>query len=144
MKHMNQSLGEIWNILYSQTDVNEENLPLICETILIRLKQLGWKMNKEKIDLLFETFVGESVIILLDKEVEQTRQSETHIETLKSSLSVNGYIIDMDDDFVYLGYNPDSIAQAVKKSFIIHVEIANQEDELLSNIELPKDEKEYN
>lgn len=101
-------------------------------------------MSKDKIDLLFETFVGESVSILLDKEIEQIRQTETHIETLKSSLSVNGYIIDMDDDFIYLGYNQESIAQAVKKSYIIHVEISNESDEILSSIDLPKDEKDYN
>lgn len=109
---------------------------------------IGNKMAKkktDKLDLLFDTFVGEAVTILLDKEIEQTRQTQTQIETLKSALSVNGYIIDMDDDFLYLGYTPDHTAQAVKKSFIIHIEITNNvSDDVLLDIELPTDEKEYN
>lgn len=137
-------LGQIWNILYSNTNIPDEVLPEICEKLLIKLEETGWQMTKEKADVLFEVFAGEFVSILIDKEVEQTKQSETHIETLKSSLSINGYIIDMDDDYVYLGYEPSIISQAIKKSFIVHIEITSANNEILSNIELPKDEKEYN
>lgn len=42
---MNQDqklLGEIWTILYIETDLHEDGLPHICEKILIKLKELGW------------------------------------------------------------------------------------------------------
>ena len=137
-------LGQIWNILYANTNIPEENLPEICEKLLKKLEESGWKMAKEKVDVLFDVFAGEHISIILDKEVEQVRQTETHIETLKSSISISGYAVDMDDDYIYLGYEPGIISQAIKKTFIVHIEITNPNNDILSSIELPKDEKEYN
>jgi hypothetical protein len=113
---------------------------------------MNWKMkimtkknpkpSTEKIDLLFNNFVGEIISVMLNKDVEQTKQTETKIETLRSSISVNGYLIDMDDDFLYLGYEPSTIAQAVKRDFIVHIEIADNLEELL----IPEtfEDKSYN
>lgn len=99
--------------------------------------------SKPKLDRLFEVFAGEIVSIMLNKDVEQTRQTETKIETLRSSIVVNGYLVDMDDDYVYLGLESDIINQAVKRAFIVHMEIVDNLDEII-DITVPATNKGYN
>ncbi len=101
------------------------------------------KLNKA--DRLFEIFCGEAVSISLDRDLEKTTSSRTKIETLKTSQTVHGYLVDYDDYFFYLGYEPESYDQAVKKDYIVHVELMeNPMDEILDDFETPKDEKGYN
>ena len=79
-------------------------------------------VKKESNSILFEVFCGEAVTIMINRDVEQTEQNETTIKTLKTSLSVQGYLIEVDDEYLYLGYDPEIISQAVKKESIVHIE----------------------
>lgn len=81
------------------------------------------KKQEIKLDRLFEIFCGELVTIMLDRDLEETTQTETHIETLKTSISIQGFLVEMDDDFLFLGITPDMITQAVYKTHVVHIEI---------------------
>jgi hypothetical protein len=98
------------------------------------------KKAEIKRDTFFQVFCGEAISVMLDRDVEQTKQTETQMESLKTSISVQGYLIEMDDDFLYLGYEPEMINQAVKISSIVHVEtMENPLDEIMNSMEVPKD-----
>lgn len=104
------------------------------------------KKKEPPLDLLFQNFAGELIEILINKEVEQSKQTEDMIETLKHSMHVIGYFTDMDDKFLYLGLEPDTISQAINRNFIIHVEITTPDelDMMLQEAEAPKKPGDYN
>lgn len=83
--------------------------------------------------ILFDIFCGEAVTIMLDRDVEQTEQNETTLKTLKTSISVQGYLIELDDQFLYLGYDPDLINQAVPRNHIVHIEMIDGQVDEISN-----------
>ncbi len=101
--------------------------------------------KKPNLDKLFKIFCGEVITIMLDSQSEQTKQTETKIETLKGALSVQGFLVDACDDYLYLGYEPEIIAQAVHKKFIVHIELMQDGmDEIMNGEDFPKDEKGFN
>lgn len=79
-----------------------------------------------KLDLLLLNFAGELVSVTLNKDIQHTKQTEEFVETMTSVLTVNGYLIDVDDSFLYLGYEEDQIAQAINRNFVINVELAEE------------------
>jgi hypothetical protein len=79
-------------------------------------------VKKESNSILFEVFCGEAVSIMINRDVEQTEQNETTVKSLKTSLSVQGFLIEVDEDYLYLGYDPEIISQAVKKDAVVHIE----------------------
>lgn len=94
----------------------------------------------------FEIFCGEYIQIIIDKEIETVEQSENHTKQTKIPVAINGYLADEDDQFLYIGYMPDSINQAVRKDYVIHVEVSEEQsimDELVASGEIP-DESEFN
>lgn len=105
-------------------------------------------MDEPKISKFFELFCGEYVMIIINKEAEETIQTETKIKSTKHPLVVTGYIIEEDDEYLFLGHDPQLISQAIKKSYIIHIEITDERDadaELLNEIvDVPKSDKGYN
>jgi len=104
-------------------------------------------MTKKKVERCFELFAGEMVQVILDKDVEQTSQKQDSINIMKTPLIVQGFMIEEDDDFIYLGYEPEQISQAVKKSYIIHIEVGELKEgleEIMDIGDLPKSDKGYN
>lgn len=96
---------------------------------------------------LFDFFVGDIVSIILDQQVEHTIEKTNSVQTMKSPLSVQGYVLDMDDEYVYLGHSPDQISQAVKIDFIVHIETAKEENpinKILNEIDTPDKPEGYN
>lgn len=98
-----------------------------------------------KIDKLFELFCGEEINVMLNKDSRQTVETDTKVETIKGPIVVSGYLVEADDDFIYLGYNPDMISSAISKKSIVHIEISSSQiDEILNDINYPKGEDEFN
>ncbi len=103
------------------------------------------KKAKQNLDKLFDIFCGEVVTVMLNAQSETTKQTETKIETIKGCLSTQGYLVDMCDDYLYLGLDPQFPSQAVNKDFIIHIELAEtMADEIMNAEDFPKDEKGFN
>lgn len=93
----------------------------------------------EPLDLFLSNFAGELITVIVNKDITQTKQTEEYIESLTSSLSVEGYLTDLDDTFVYLGYMPEQIHQAINRDFIIHVELKDEGafEEIMAQEEKP-------
>ena len=86
------------------------------------------KKVKQDMDLLLANFGGELVTVILNKDIEHHRQSENSIEVIKTPLSVSGYLTDIDDSFIYLGLSENQIHQAVNRDFVVHVELADENE----------------
>jgi len=94
--------------------------------------------KKEQLDLFLRNFVGSKVEIMLNlhHEIQQANESETLIQ--KNPLAIRGFILDVDDAFVYLGETPNAITRFCKKAFIVGGEILKEDksdnhfDELLN------------
>lgn len=85
--------------------------------------------KKQEGSHLFELFAGEYVSILLDMQVESVTQSNDTVDMVKTPLTTIGYLTDEDDEYYYLGHEPNVYNQAVKKSMIIHLEVIEEEKE---------------
>jgi len=79
---------------------------------------------------LFELFAGEYVSILLDMQVESINQKNDTVDMLKTPLNISGYLTDEDDDYYYLGHEPNIYNQAVKKNMIVYLEVVEEEQEI--------------
>lgn len=99
-----------------------------------------------KKDFLFEYMASEFVQVIVDKDFEETKQTEESISTKKHPIVAYGYLVDEDDSYIYLGPAPDTIAQAVQKEYIVHIEITSEEEQenTLKDMDLPSEEKGWN
>lgn len=92
--------------------------------------------NKKSSDMFFSTFLGEYVEILCRYET-----------AADGKMMLEGYLLDMDDDYYFVGHNPIEITAAIKKEDVSLVNIVNKVDpnvELLENMPIPDDEHENN
>lgn len=100
-----------------------------------------------KVDRLFENFASELVTILMDKDIEISSQSEEMIQTQKMPMSASGYLTDVDDQYIYLGHAPNGIHQAIRKEYIIHIEITEaelDEGDMMEIGQIPKGMRGFN
>lgn len=79
---------------------------------------------------LFELFAGEYVSILLNMQIESVSQNLETVDMLKTPLNITGYLTDEDDDYYYLGHEPNVYNQAVKKNMIVHLEVIEEEKKM--------------
>ena len=97
------------------------------------------KMSKKSapVDTFLLAFQGELVEMIVD------------IDSSGKRLSSLGYVVDVDDNFVYLSSEASSnlISQAVQKSKILHCLVVKEMDEyeeMLDSIPTPKKKEGYN
>lgn len=95
------------------------------------------KKSKQQIDseVFLLSFVGEMVQVLTDFVLTTSQQKETldgdvSSEDLAHPLIVEGYLLDSDDNYIYLGPTPDQIGQAIKKDRVIFIQILDKTDNL--------------
>jgi hypothetical protein len=96
------------------------------------------RKKKQKVDetslesTFFASFVGEYVEIVC-KVVGATKE-------ITLPVVVNGFLLDIDDDFYYLSDNGTEVSKAVRKDGLIIIEVAKQktpEEEILDNLTRP-------
>lgn len=80
--------------------------------------------NKKKRDLLAEIFIGEYVEIV-----------QAH--SRNNPIVIHGYILDIDEDNIYLGETPDAVNMTILRNGYKLMVIVNPEDVLLNNMETP-------
>lgn len=110
-------------------------VPLLTELPLVDLEGTMDRTKKSS-DLFFATFLGEYVEILAKYET-----------TERVPLTINGYLLDMDNDFYFTGENSLEVNAAVRKSDVVFISIIPKLDpgtEILENFEVPEDENESN
>lgn len=88
------------------------------------------KKTESKGNHLFELFAGEYVSILLNMQIESVSQNLETVDMIKTPLNITGYLTDEDDDYYYLGHEPNIYNQAVKKNMIVHLEVIEEEKKM--------------
>lgn len=94
--------------------------------------------NKNASDLFWVTFIGEYVEVLCKFETPDSG---------RMPLAVQGYMLDADDKFYYIGKNPLEIASAVNKNDVAYVCVIDNIDpavQILENMPVPEAEEETN
>jgi len=78
----------------------------------------------------FLSFIGEYVQVITSFQMATDEGSEAGLP-----LIIEGYIMDADDDYIYMGSEGDEIRQAVSSSHVVFVQIlekANEVEEMFS------------
>ena len=76
----------------------------------------------------FENFAGEFVVILLNRDTKQTVEMEGRLQVICSPAIIEGYLVDEDDEYYYVGVTPKSFNQAINKKYIIHMELSSEKE----------------
>lgn len=97
------------------------------------------------------SFIGEMVQVLTDFILtsSQTRESldgEVSSEDTAHPLIVEGYMLDSDDTYVYLGPTPDQVGQAIKKDRIVFIQVLDKKDDISDIMDslIPKPRRDMN
>lgn len=103
---------------------------------------------KKSNNVFFETFAGEYCEVILDVQIPSSfNLTEGEMHEVKMPLTVNGFVMDADDVFIYLSTDGESVNQAFPIKDLKHisiVEVKNPLQELLDEIPEPKNDKGYN
>lgn len=105
------------------------------------------KQKEEPFDIFSITFLGEFVEILTPIYQKKIQGNEEGVSDETIPIVIQGYILDMDDDRLYLGDSPEEITQSVLKvdaRIIRIVRIANPYDEILDSLEPPTKKESVN
>jgi hypothetical protein len=109
-----------------------------------------WQEGNTMSNRVFENFAGEFVVILLNKDTRQTVEMEGRLQIVHSPAIIEGYLIDEDDEYYYIGHSPKSFNQVINKRYIVHMELGSENSSNKTNTYLndlvptPDEETGYN
>lgn len=104
-------------------------------------------MAKKQIDMFFDIFAGEFVSITTKLQQKITQQTEENILQSESFLSMQGFLVEKDDLYYYIGDKPNSVLAAIKINEVVHIEITQEENvftNILDQLDVPTDKKGVN
>lgn len=93
--------------------------------------------KKNEFESLFAlNFIGQEVEFLTSLRHRSTQENEEGIFAEESPIAFRGFLLDVDEQYYYIGSSADEISKAIKKTFVIGIELVkykNQYDEILDN-----------
>lgn len=98
-------------------------------------------------DLFMTNFVGEYVEMLCNFYERHAFQNEEGAADDTFPSVVNGYILDMDDEYYYMGNTPEFVHKAIKKSQVRYIEVVQEQsvyDKILDDMHTPNRKEEEN
>lgn len=103
----------------------------------------------KKTNLFFDIFMGEFVEIITDLEFPQSVNvsEEGQSTEVRMPMIVNGFLLDMDDVYVYLSPDGESVKQALPRNSIKHIEIVDLQEQMhqmMDDIPEPEGSAGYN
>lgn len=107
------------------------------------------KKKDDKLSLFMETFWSEYVEILLKQNISHTEATEEGaVNSQSGPISVRGFVLDEDSNFIYLGEDIENKAvRAVERSTIAVIEVVEPQESLeniLDDLIAPEKEEEFN
>lgn len=81
----------------------------------------------------FENFAGEFITILLNKDTKQTIEMDGKLHIVQSPAIIEGFLIDEDDEYYYIGHTDKAFNQVVNKRYIVHIELGNPDKERIDS-----------
>lgn len=105
-------------------------------------------MKKAKVNVFLTVFASEFVEIISDLNLTTNIQvsEEGHTTPVDMPLTVTGFVMDVDDLFVYLSHDGENVNQALPILSVKHVAIVDinaKMDEALDEFDLPDEGSEY-
>jgi len=106
-------------------------------------------MSKKQSNVFFETFCGELVEIVQDFDITSSFKvdQEGHMQEVRMPMTVSGFLMDIDDVFVYLSNDGAEVNQAIPMDTIKHigiVEVKSEMEEMLDEADAPNDPHGFN
>lgn len=105
------------------------------------------KKEEADFDLFHITFIGEFVEILTPIYRKHIQGDESGVSDETIPIVLQGYILDIDDTYLYVGDTPEAITQAVFKNdarIIRIVKEQNPYDDMLDQMEMPNKREDVN
>lgn len=90
---------------------------------------MATKVRKKKPKLFYNVFIGEFVELTLKQSIQVVEQQGEIIITQNTPIMVSGIVIDIDDQFVYLGNANNEIEQAISRIDVSITTIAASEEQ---------------
>lgn len=101
----------------------------------------------ENYSYFFRTFIGEYVQVTTDMKASEQVSNEDGSVFRESPLVFEGFLLDEDKDFYFLGMSPDEVQHAVKKICVKHISIVPTRsiyDDLLESLPEPNKKEGFN
>lgn len=94
------------------------------------VKRLLGKKRKatEADDRLFLTFAGEYVTIMTRQNISEAIETEVGLANASTPFTFNGYLLDFDSKFYYLGDSPDQVTTAIATNEVVLMQEVRQLD----------------
>lgn len=86
------------------------------------------KEKKVGSEVFLLTFIGEYVQVISNFILNTT----SHEGVEESPLILEGYLLDMDDEFLYIGDSANDISRAIKKETVVFIQVINNEDNIFN------------
>lgn len=87
---------------------------------------------------LFEALAGEYITLLLKKDVSDLLQDESgRYHNVKSTMVSEGYLIDEDDKYYYIGDKPTSFNEMVDKDIVFRILVGKVQDQVHEPVSMP-------
>ena len=105
------------------------------------------KKQQETTQTFLLSFVGEYVNIVTDIMIAEYTSTEDGPLEQSVPMVCRGYVLDIDNEYVYLGEDPFEVSQAAKKNRIVLIQRElkrTQYDEILEGLADPKKEEDIN
>jgi hypothetical protein len=83
------------------------------------------------------TFIGERVEIVAGFYQNYREETADSVVTNNAPASIQGYILDIDEHYVYLGKNPSEVSMAIRRDTVLYIEVLvekNEYDVLLDSL----------
>lgn len=87
----------------------------------------------------FLTFIGERVVLASKIKLSEVVQKEDEVSSSEVPIMFEGFLLDMDEHYYYLGTTPEAISDAIVREDIFHISIdqpVNPLREALRNVEI--------
>jgi hypothetical protein len=101
----------------------------------------------EEIDTFVLAFMGEFVSVITDIMIVEYNQTEVQTLEQNAPMVTQGFLLDTDSKFLYLGENPLEVTQAVSKNRITMVRIDRKKsryEEMLEELGDPNKKEDIN
>lgn len=105
------------------------------------------QIDNEPIDTFVLAFMGELVNVVTDIMIVDYAQNEDNTIEQNAPMVARGYLLDCDQQYLYLGDNPLEVSQAIARSRITMVQIEKKKsryEEMLDDMGDPNKREDIN
>ena len=100
--------------------------------------------DEDKLNIFTLAFIGEHVDIISDLTIVDYAQTETQTVEQTSPMVVQGYLLDHDDKYFYIGDNSLEVSQAIAKKNVVLIRIEKKKSKYEKLLEEMNDDSSEN